>query len=326
MSKTHLLVIAPPGHHALRRLAQLDAVAEISVSDDEQELERLAAAAEVILFCSLSRKPVSFPTLWRHAASVRWVHSLWTGVEKVLFPELVASAVPVTNARGIFKRALAEFAVLGILFHYKKVRRLIDSQRDHKWDGFHVKLADRRVMGVLGYGEIGRECARLAAGLGLKIHAVRRAPEKSANDPLLERAYRPEALHEMLARIDVLICAAPLTRETRHLLSDAQFEVMKPTAIVINVGRGPVIDEAALIRALQQRRIAGAALDVYEEEPLPPSSPLWDMENVLMSPHCTDQTDDPDFMDLAMQFFVENFMRYRNGEALQNVVDKEAGY
>ena len=110
------------------------------------------------------------------------------------------------------------------------------------------------------------------------------------------------------------------------MISDAQFQVMKPDAIVINVGRGPVIDEAALVRALQNQQVAGAALDVFEEEPLPASSPLWDMENVLISPHCTDRTEDPDWLDLSMQFFVENFRRYQKGEALENVVDKKAGY
>jgi phosphoglycerate dehydrogenase-like enzyme len=247
-------------------------------------------------------------------------------VEKILFPELIESAVPMTNARGAFKRSLAEFAVLGMLFHFKRVRRLIDNQRRHAWDNFYVTLAIQRIMGVVGFGEIGRECALLAGALGLKIHAVRRTPEKSANDPILDRVFKLEDLHEMLAGIDVLVCAAPLTPQTHHMIGAAQFKAMKPTAIVINVGRGPVIDEAALVRALQNRQIAGAALDVFEKEPLPETSPLWDMENVLISPHCTDRTDDPDWLDLSMQVFVENFGRYRRGEALENVVDKKAGY
>jgi len=198
------------------------------------------------------------------------VHSVSAGVEKMLFPELIRSNVTVTNARGLFKRALAEFTTLGMLYHFKEVRRLVDNQREKKWDdNFRVKFARLRVMGIVGYGETGRECAILAKGLGLKILALRRNPEKSARDPIVDRLFRLEELHEMLAEIDVLVCAAPLTAETRHMISDAQFEVMKQTAIVINVGRGPVIDEAALIRALQSHTIAGASLDVFEEEPLP---------------------------------------------------------
>jgi phosphoglycerate dehydrogenase-like enzyme len=326
MSKTKVLVICPSDHYSLRNLAPLRDLADISVSNDEAELEKLAPEAEIILYSGLTGKAVHLPEIWKHTKSVRWMHSLSAGVEKVLFPELIESDVPVTNARGVFKRSLAEFAVLGMLFHYKKVRRLIENQRAHKWDNFNVKFAENRVMGVVGYGEIGRECALLAKGLGVKIHAIRRNPEKSASDPILERVFKPEELHAMLAEIDVLVCAAPLTPETHHMISDAEFKVMKPTAIVMNVGRGPVMDEAALVRALQNNQIAGAALDVFEVEPLPESSPLWEMENVLISPHCTDRTEDPDWLDLSMQLFVTNFHHYQKGEALENVVDKKAGY
>ena len=164
-----------------------------------RRLEQLAPGAEVILYSGLTGKAVHFPAVWKHARAVKWVHSLSAGVEKVLFPGLIASPVPVTNARGVFKRSLAEFAVLGMLFHFKKVRRLIESQRQQHWDNFNVKFAHDRVMGVVGYGEIGRECALLAKGLGVKIHAVRRNPEKSANDPILERVFKLDDLHEMLA-------------------------------------------------------------------------------------------------------------------------------
>ena len=326
MSKAHVLVICPPDHYALRNLEPLRQRAEISISNDESEIEKLAPSADVILYSGLTGKAVNFHEVWKHAKSVKWVHSLSAGVEKVLFPELIDSNVPVTNARGVFKRSLAEFVVLGMLYHYKKVRHLVESQRQHHWDNFNVKFVNQRVLGVVGYGEIGRECALLAKGLGVKIHAIRRNPAKSANDPILERVFKPEELNQMLAELDFLVCAAPLTSETHHMISDAQFEALKPDAIVMNVGRGPVIHEAALIRALQNGKIAGAALDVFEEEPLPESSPLWDMENVLISPHCTDRTEDPDWLDLSMRFFVENFERYEKGEALENVVDKKAGY
>jgi phosphoglycerate dehydrogenase-like enzyme len=326
MTKINLLVISPPDHPALGKLDVLRDISSMSVSDDAVELQKLAPAAEVILLSGSAEQTARFAQAWKYAKSVRWVHSLAAGVEQLLFPELVESTVAVTNARGVFKRSLAEFAVLGMLFHFKKVRRLIDNQRRHAWERFYVTFADERVMGVVGFGEIGRECALLAKGLGVKIHAVRRNSAKSANDPVVDRIFMLQDLHEMLAGIDVLVCAAPLTPDTHHMISDAQFAVMKPTAIVVNVGRGPVIDEAALIRALQNERIAGASLDVFEEEPLPVSSPLWNMENVLISPHCADRTRDPDSQELSMQLFIENFHRYRRGEGLQNLVDKRAGY
>jgi phosphoglycerate dehydrogenase-like enzyme len=326
MPKTTLLVISPPHHYALRNLDALKNSCEISISNDQAELEKLAPTAEVILYTGLSADSVILAQLWPYARSVRWIHSLATGVEKILFPAMLESSVPLTNARGAFKRSLAEFAILGILFHTKKVRRLIDNQRERKWDNFYVGFANGRVLGVVGYGEIGRECALLAKGLGLRIHALRRNPQKSAVDPLVDRVFGPGELQEMLAGIDVLLCAAPLTPDTHHMIGDAQFEVMKRTALVLNVGRGPVIDEAALVRALQGKHIAGASLDVFEHEPLPESSALWRMENVLISPHCTDRTEHPDWLDLSMQVFIDNFHRYQKGGALENVVDKKAGY
>ena|ERR1700722_3007145 len=326
MQKTALLVISPPDHYALRNLDALKNSCDVSISNDQAELEKLAPMAEVILYTGLSADSVNLAQIWQYARSVRWIHSLATGVEKILFPALIESSVPLTNARGAFKRSLAEFAILGILFHTKKVRRLIDNQRGRKWDNFYVGFANGRVLGVVGYGEIGRECALLAKGLGLKIHALRRNPRKSAADPLIDRVFGPAELQEMLAGIDALLCAAPLTPQTHHMIGDAQFKVMKPTAIVLNVGRGPVIDEAALVRALQNKQIAGASLDVYEHEPLPESSALWGMENVLISPHCTDRTEHPDWLDLSMQVFIDNFHRYQKGEALANLVDKKAGY
>jgi phosphoglycerate dehydrogenase-like enzyme len=326
MSTLKLLVVSPPDHYAMRNLEQLNGLAQISISNDETELEKLAADADAILYSGLTGKEISFGKIWKQAASVKWIHSLSAGVEKILIPEFVASPVPLTNARGVFKRSLAEFTVLGMLYFYKRVRRLVENQRAHQWDNFPVDFLNGKTLGVVGYGEIGRECAILAKALGMQIHAVRRNPELSANDPILDRIFPAGELHAMLQGVDAVVAAAPLTPETRHMLSDKEFSVMKPTAIVMNVGRGPVIDEKALIRALQEKRIGAAALDVFEEEPLPLESPLWEMENVLISPHCTDRTQNPDWLDLSMQLFVDNFRRYVKGEPLENVVNKKAGY
>ncbi len=326
MPKPNLLIVCPPDHYVLRNFEPLRELANVYVGAELAQVEEHAKTADVILYTGLTGRSVPLREIWPYARKVRWVHSLAAGVEKVLFPELIASPVPVTNARGVFKRSLAEFAVLGILYFYKRVRRLVESQRAHHWDDFLVDMLPGRVMGVVGYGEIGRECALLAQALGMKIHALRRNPQRSSADSIVERVFGPAELNEMLGEIDVLLAAAPLTPETRHMIGEPEFKVMKPSAIVINVGRGPVIHEAALISALQEERIGGAALDVFEEEPLRADSPLWDLENVLISPHCTDRTRDPDWMDLTAQVFVENFHRFVNGQELENVVDKKAGY
>ena len=325
MSKPNLLVVAPPDHYVLRNFESLRELANVHVGNDAETLERYGPDAEVILYSGIVGG-VSFEQIWRSAKQVQWVHSLSAGVEKALIPDFVSSPVPLTNARGVFAPSLAEFAILGMLYFYKRVRRLVDNQRAHKWDAFLVDWLRGKTMGVVGYGEIGRECARLAKALGVKIYATRRNPERSQTDPIVDRMFASIDLHQMLREVDVVLASAPLTPQTKHMLSKEEFAVMKPTAIVMNVGRGPVIDQAALIEALQTKKIAGAALDVFEEEPLPRDNPLWDMENVLISPHCTDRTTDPDWLDLSAQLFVENFRRYVKGEPLKNVVDKKAGY
>ncbi len=325
MPKPNVLVVCPPGHYLLRNVEPLRDRADIFVGDDLASVQKYAPNAEIAVISGLPGT-VPFDQVWYSAKSLKWIQSVSAGVEKLMIPELIASPIPLTNARGVFKRSLAEFAIFSILFYYKKGRRLIDSQRAHHWDDFHVTWLPGKIMGVVGYGEIGRECALLAHALGMKIHAVRRRPEQSANDPILERVLPETQLHEMLHEIDVLVAAAPLTPATHHMLSDREFSVMKPSALVINVGRGPVVDQDAIIRALQQNKIAGAALDVFETEPLPSDNPLWDLQNVLISPHCTDRTSDPDWLDLSMRVFVDNFERYVKGEPLMNLVDKKAGY
>lgn len=326
MSKPQVLVICPPDHYVLRNLNGIRERANVFISNDLQAIEQHAPQADIILYSGLTGESVRFEEVWTRAKEVKWVHSLAAGVEKLLFPALIESPVPVTNARGVFKRPLAEFAILGMLYFYKHVRRLVESQRAHRWDDFMVDWLPGKIMGVVGYGEIGRECAMLAKALGVKIYATRRKPELSKDDPILDRIFPATGLKDMLREVDVALAAAPLTPETKHLIGEAEFQVMKPSAIVINVGRGPVIDEAALIRALQEKRVAGAALDVFETEPLKPDHPFWDMENVLISPHCTDRTRDPDWLDLSMQCFLENFDRFVKGQPLLNVVDKKAGY
>jgi len=326
MSKPNLLVLSPPDHYALRNLEAIKDAANIFVTIDQGPAEEFARTADIVLLSGMPGKTVDFATVLGAATNLKWVHSLSAGVEKLMFPAFAASPVPLTNARGVFKRSLAEFVVLGMLYFTKRVRRLVDNQRASKWDNFYTEFINNKVMGIVGYGEIGRECATLAKPLGVKIYATRRNPAKSADDAILNKIFPADKMLDMLHEVDFLVAAAPLTPETRHLVGAAAFAAMKPTAIVMNVGRGPVVEEAALVQALETKKIAGAALDVFEVEPLSAESPLWGMENVLISPHCTDRTVNPDWLDLSMQCFVENFGRFVKGQALENVVDKKAGY
>jgi phosphoglycerate dehydrogenase-like enzyme len=166
--------------------------------------------------------------------------------------------------------------------------------------------------------------AERARPFGMRIVALRRKPELSAGDPLLDATYPPGEINKILSDCDYVAAAAPLTPETRGLIGASQFAVLRPSAVIINVGRGPVIDEPALIQALESGKIRGAALDVFDTEPLPAGHPFYRLKNVLLSPHCADHT--PGWLERAYDFFLDNFERFRKGEALQNVVDKAAGY
>lgn len=254
---------------------------------------------------------------------VRWVHSRAAGLDNVLFPELVESQIVVTNSRGVYSASLGEFVLGAVLYFAKDFRRMIRNQDAGLWEPFDVQEIGTQTVGILGCGDIGRAVANRAHAMNMRVLATKRHIPESM-DPLVDHFYKPEERREMIALCDYIVATAPLTEETRHMISDAEFAAMKPTAVVINVGRGPVIDEAALLRALTARRIKGAALDVFEHEPLPPGHPLFTMENVLLSPHCADHT--ADWQDQAMLFFLEQYARFEKGEPLKNIVNKRLGY
>jgi len=322
MDPITLLVISSPKYPFLRFLDDLPQPVKVLTSDDVEFLKQHAAEADVILngFHDGSALRAILPLAQR----LRWVHALSAGVEKVLSPELVESPVPLTNGRGVFGPALAEFAVAAMLFFAKDLRRLIRQQEALRWQQFDVAFLRNQTLGVIGYGGIGREAARLANALGMGVVALRRRAPSPENDPVLQRSFTREQLHEMLGLSDYVLAATPHTTETQGMLGEAEFQAMKRSAVFINVGRGAVAVESALITALNQAVIRGAALDVFETEPLPSDHPFYRMENVLLSPHCADHT--TGWMELAVKQFIENFERFRSGQPLEYIVDKTAGY
>lgn len=317
-----LVVIATPGASYLEVLNTLPPSVSVLVSDQVALLRESVQEADAIL--------VSMPDgrllreIFPDARRVRWVHTVAGGVEKFLFPELVASSVVLSNARGVFKRSLSEFVVAAVLYFAKDLRRVIRSQQDGMWQQFEMEEVHGKVMGIVGYGETGQACAERARPLGMKIQGLRRRPELSKGDPYLDAVCGPKDLHGLLAQSDYVVLTAPGTPQTRRLIGKPEFATMKASSVFINIGRGSSVDENAMIEALEQGRIRGAALDVYATEPLPSGHPLYRLENVLLSPHCADHT--PGFMERDLEFFVQNLHRYLNGEPLQNVVNKEAGY
>jgi phosphoglycerate dehydrogenase-like enzyme len=293
------------------------------VADSAQDFASVAADAEIILNWSGSHALLR--EVFLMSRTVRWIHSRSAGLEQTLFPELIESEVTLTNGSGVFSPSLGEFALAAILYFAKDLRRMIRNQMAGRWEQFDITMVSGQTLGIVGYGSIGHAVATRARALGMHVLALKRHISRPpAQDSLIEQFYTPERRLEMLSRCDYIVVTVPLTEQTRGLIADAEFAVMKKNAVVINLGRGPTIDERSIISALSTNRIRGAVLDVFDQEPLPEDHPFYRMENVLLSPHCADHT--PDWQDNAMQFFLTQLERFRRGESLLNIVDKALGY
>jgi phosphoglycerate dehydrogenase-like enzyme len=322
MDPIHVLVISNPSAPHLSVLSSLSQPVHVCVAQDLELVSREAPDARVVMIGNFRMEP--FRTVFPLAKRLDWVHSLAAGVDNFLFPEFISSPIRLTNGQGMFSEPLAEFAIAAMLFFSKDLRRMLNSQEAGRWDPFDVEMLRDHTLGIVGYGGIGKATAQLAHAMGMRVLALRKRAGLSTADPNVEAVYSPDRLREMLSLCDFVLMAAPLTSETRGMIGAAELSVLKSTAVVMNVGRGAVIVEAALVDALEQDRIRGAALDVFEHEPLPADHPFYRLKNVLLSPHCADRA--PGWQQAAMQVFLDNFERYRNGQPLKNLVDKKAGY
>ena len=322
MSFFVLLVIADPDAPFLKFLSRLPENVSVVVSNKVDELKANAAKADAILYAYLDAGLLA--SVLPSTSRVRWIHCLWTGVEGILVPELLSHPAQLTNARGAFKAPLADWVIAVMLFFAFDFRRVIWQQEQGRWEPFIGDTLQGRTIGILGYGSIGSAAASRARPFGMKIAALRRRPELFQGDTMVDQSFGPTQLREMMSTSDYVLVTTPLTAETRGLIGEAEIAALKSTAVVMNIGRGPVIDEAALVRALESGRIRGAALDVFDAEPLPPGHPFWRMPNVLLSPHTADRVQG--FLEPAIECFFDNLRRFTNGMPLLNVVDKHAGY
>jgi len=322
MNDNPLLVLAAPGDSNIPLLAELRQMARIVVGDSTEDFAKAAAEAEIIFNWS-----ASLPLLrdvFLISPRLSWIHSRSAGLEQSLFPELIESEVVLTNGSGVFSPSLGEFTLAAILYFAKDFRRTIRNQTAGIWEQFDTTMVSGQTLGIVGYGSIGRAVAARARVLEMKVLALRRSPGRSKEDTLVDHVYDSGQLLEMLSRCDYVVVTLPLTAETRGLIAEPEFAVMKKNAVLINIGRGPTINERAMINTLLANRIRGAALDVFDEEPLRPGHPFYSMENVLLSPHCADHT--PEWLEDAMRFFLSQLERFKRGESLLNVVDKRLGY
>lgn len=322
MSSPLLLVIADRTAPFLTNLSGVASEIRVVVSEDPEELKATAPEADAILFAHVNGNLLTGVLPFANRA--RWIHSLWTGVEGILGPEVRAHPAPLTNGRGVFRWPLADWVMAVMLFFAFDLRRVIRQQEQGVWSPFVSTTLARRTLGIVGYGAIGSAAASRARPFGMKIAALRRRPELSQGDSLVDQTYGTGQLKELMAASDYVLVVTPLTAETHGLIGEAEIGAMKPAAVIMNIGRGPVIDQAALVRALETGRIRGAALDVFNREPLPSDHPFWKMPNVLLSPHTADRVEG--FLIPAFECFFENLARFRQGSPLLNEVDKHAGY
>ena len=318
----NLLVLADPKASWLKLLERLDADVRVTITNEESEVRAVAPDTDVILNGTFTPRLLSVAVPL--AMNAQWLHSLWTGVDNVWSSELQASPVPLTNGRGVFRVSLAEWTIGAMLHFSYQMRRMIRQQEAGVWEIFTTEELYGRTLGVVGYGEIGRAAAERARAFGMRVLALRRRPELFGDDPLVDQTFDHAHINDLMAASDYVMVAAPLTPETRGLVGAAQLAAMKPNAVIINVGRGAVIDEPALLAALENDKIRGAALDVFAVEPLPAGHPFYRLQNVLMSPHTADHVQD--FVHLAVECFLDNMRLFRSKQPLQNIVDKRAGY
>jgi phosphoglycerate dehydrogenase-like enzyme len=306
-----LLVIAPSDFAPLELLRREAPDVELTIGTDVESLRRDARVSDAVLIAP--RYASILTDLWLDLTNVRWIHTLAAGVETLPFDLLRHRDVVITNSRGLYADALGEFAIAAMLWFAKDLRRLVRNQDDRRWEPYDVQRLEGRTVGIIGYGGIGHAVGRRAEALGMRVITTRRMRE--LGDPTIE---------EVIAESDYVVMSTPLTPSTWRLMSSERIAAMKPDAVFINVGRGGTVDEEALVDALRNHRIRGAALDVFDVEPLPPEHPLWQLDNVLISPHTADHTEDAHLR--AMNFYIENLRRFRGGESLENVVDKVEQY
>ncbi len=306
------------------------AYAEGRRPEDETEEEAAANLAAIlgqaeVLFTS----PMIPPDIADIAPNLRWVQLTSAGLDRLLDSDLARSGITLTTASGIHAVPIGEYVMGAMLAFAKGFAGAMRAQAQRTWRPYLAEELYGKTVGIVGLGAIGGHVARLAKADGMRVMAIRRSVQSRAEGPDtgvadVDELLPPSDLPYLLSQADYVVIAVPLTEESRGLIGERELRAMKPTARLINIARGAIIDETTLVRALKEGWIAGAALDVFEQEPLSPESELWGMENVILTPHISGGT--PVYMERAVALFADNLRRYLAGEPLRNTVDLKRGY
>lgn len=287
-------------------------------STAKEKLDAMLAEAEVIYGLILPQN------LLARAPRLKWVQTMSAGVDRFARMDIWQSPVIITGVSGIHATPIGEFVLEFMLMFAKGAPLCFQMKQKHEWKRFMPSVLRGKTVGIVGLGNIGREVARLSKAFGMRVIANRRSATQLKRARYVDKLLPAEQLNQLLSESDYVVVATPLTPETRGLIGEKELRSMKPSAYIINIARGGIVDEEALIRALEEKRIAGAGLDVVATEPLPPESPLWDFDNVILSPHVAGGMED--YMERATEVFCENLKRYLNGKKLLNVIDRKRGY
>jgi phosphoglycerate dehydrogenase-like enzyme len=322
-----LLVLGSPEDSSLTPVSHLKGI-RVGLGADAtaiaQSLGGTEALREAEALLVATRHREALADLLGQASGLRWIHARSAGIDHLMSPALHSSQALVTNGRGVFSASLAEFALAGILHFWKDVPYMQRTQAEGRWAPFAPEALGGKTLGLVGYGDIGQAVARRARAFDMKLLAVRRRAGAEDDGNGVRFLTGPGAVVELMRTSDAVVVVAALTPETQGLVSREALAVLPPHAVLVNVARGGLIDEPALVEALRARRLRGAALDVFAEEPLPPGHAFWTLDNVLLSPHCADNV--PGWLDAAVAVFLENLARFRRGEPLLNRVDPARGY
>jgi D-2-hydroxyacid dehydrogenase (NADP+) len=295
-----------------------------SEEEAKERLEPILRETEVLL-----TNPIVPDDIADRAPNLKWLQLTSAGVDRLLDAPVVRSNVTVTTASGIHATPISEYVIGAMLAFAKGFPKAFRAQGERAWRPFWPDELEDKTVGVLGVGAIGARVVNLAKALEMRVLALRRSAERRMTGEEsgiagVDEMLPPSDLPYLLAESDYVVVALPLTPDSRGLIGETEMWAMKPNAVIVNIGRGAIIDEAALVRALKEGWIAGAALDVFTQEPLSPESELWGLENVIVTPHISGGT--PRYMERAVGLFCDNLRRYLVGEDLRNVVDPTRGY
>jgi len=300
--------------------AELRCKAETAAAIQEsRQLDSLLSGAEIML---MYMPP---PDLIARAPNIKWIQFIGAGIDLLARNNILGSSATITNASGVQSIPIAEHVLCLMLMLAKRVPRFVINQQGSKWEPIVTSELNGKTLGIIGLGNIGREVARLAGAFGMRVLATRRSIVRRGFGIMgVDSVYPVRELHEMLSECDFVVLSPPLTKETTGMIGERELRAMKPSSFIVNISRGGVIDQQMLVRALKEDWIAGAALDVFDSEPLPPESELWQLPNVIVSPHIAGLSSK--YLERMIDLFCQNLKRYLDGQPLLNVVDKARGY